>query len=156
MDPRFPPCASSPTTPTACAFANAPFTNALCHYRLGTRDREEFFGFARSTLQNRVFREYWYASRPHRAALADSPEKAERGWIISDAEALPAQTAPTSWKGSSSSPGNPSSAPRRPSRTPDPALERGPRPAAAAHEPTCGHCTQAIREAQAHGRRNPP
>ncbi|WP_346137465.1 DUF6082 family protein [Streptomyces coeruleofuscus] len=38
-------------------FASALYTNALCYYRMGSMTREEFFGFARSMLQNPAFRE---------------------------------------------------------------------------------------------------
>ncbi|MFD3931871.1 DUF6082 family protein [Streptomyces sp. NBC_01356] len=65
-------------------FANALYTNALCYYRMGNISREEFFGFARGILQNRVFREYWYATRPHRATLIDTSEEAEMGRIVDD------------------------------------------------------------------------
>lgn len=65
-------------------FANALYTNALCYYRMGNMSREEFFGFARSMLQNPVFREYWYASRPHRATLVDSSEEARLGHMVDD------------------------------------------------------------------------
>jgi phospholipase/lecithinase/hemolysin len=64
-------------------FANAVYTNALCYYRIGNITREEFFGFARGMLQNSVFREYWYATRPHRATLDDS-EEAELGRMVDD------------------------------------------------------------------------
>ncbi|MBR8639284.1 hypothetical protein KEF29_08085 [Streptomyces tuirus] len=65
-------------------FANALYTNALCYYRMGNMSREEFFGFARGMLQNPVFREYWYASRPHRATLVDTSEEARLGRMVDD------------------------------------------------------------------------
>ncbi|MHB9854161.1 DUF6082 family protein [Streptomyces krungchingensis] len=65
-------------------FANALYTNALCYYRIGNISREEFFGFVRGILQNRIFREYWYATRPHRATLIDSSEEAELGRMVDD------------------------------------------------------------------------
>jgi hypothetical protein len=65
-------------------FANALYTNALCYYRMGNMTREEFFGFARGMLQNPVFREYWYATRPHRATLQDTSEEARLGQMVDD------------------------------------------------------------------------
>ncbi|SEE61752.1 hypothetical protein SAMN05216489_07417 [Streptomyces sp. 3213] len=65
-------------------FANALYTNALCYYRMGNMTREEFFGFARSMLQNPVFREYWHASHPHRATLIDASEEAKLGRMVDD------------------------------------------------------------------------
>jgi hypothetical protein len=75
---------ASPRKVRQFLFANALYTNALCYYRMGNMAREEFFGFARSMLQNPVFREYWYASRPHRATLADSSEEARLGRMVDD------------------------------------------------------------------------
>ncbi|MFJ8464200.1 DUF6082 family protein [Streptomyces swartbergensis] len=74
----------SPSKLRQFLFANALYTNALCYYRMGNMNREEFFGFARSMLQNPVFREYWHASRPHRATLADSSEEARLGHMVDD------------------------------------------------------------------------
>ncbi len=65
-------------------FANALYTNALCYYRMGNMTREEFFGFARSMLQIPVFREYWYATRPHRATLIDTSDEAKLGRMVDD------------------------------------------------------------------------
>ncbi|MFR0356749.1 DUF6082 family protein [Streptomyces sediminimaris] len=65
-------------------FANALYTNALCYYRMGNITREEFFGFARSILQIPIFREYWYATRPHRATLVDTSDEATLGRMVDD------------------------------------------------------------------------
>lgn len=65
-------------------FANALYTNALCYYRIGNISREEFYGFARGILQNPIFREYWYATRPHRATLIDTSDEAELGRMVDD------------------------------------------------------------------------
>ncbi|MFC5854087.1 DUF6082 family protein [Streptomyces chlorus] len=65
-------------------FANAVYTNAFCYYRMGDMSREEFFGFARSMLSNPLFREYWYATRPHRAALIETSEEAKVGRMVDD------------------------------------------------------------------------
>ncbi|KUO17605.1 hypothetical protein AQJ91_29895 [Streptomyces dysideae] len=74
----------SPRTQRQFLFANALYTNALCYYRMGNMTREEFFGFARSMLQNPIFREYWYATRPHRATLIDTSEEAKLGRMVDD------------------------------------------------------------------------
>ncbi len=42
---------------------------------MGNMSREEFFGFARSMLQNPVFREYWYATRPIGRPSSTAPTK---------------------------------------------------------------------------------
>ncbi|MER6630870.1 DUF6082 family protein [Streptomyces sp. NPDC000987] len=65
-------------------FANALYTNALCYYRMGNITREEFFGFARGMLQHPIFREYWYATRPHRATLIGTSDEAEIGRMVDD------------------------------------------------------------------------
>ncbi|UUU25402.1 DUF6082 family protein [Streptomyces sp. DSM 40750] len=65
-------------------FANALYTNALCYHRMGNISREEFFGFVRGILQNAIFREYWYATRPHRATLIEVSEEAELGRMVDD------------------------------------------------------------------------
>jgi hypothetical protein len=74
----------SPRKQRQFLFANALYTNALCYYRMGNMTREEFFGFARSMLQNPVFREYWYATHPHRATLIDTSEEAKLGRMVDD------------------------------------------------------------------------
>ncbi|MFD5478446.1 DUF6082 family protein [Streptomyces hawaiiensis] len=76
--------AVSPRKQRQFLFANALYTNALCYYRMGNVTREEFFGFARSMLQNPLFREYWYATRPHRATLVDSSDEAGLGRMVDD------------------------------------------------------------------------
>lgn len=65
-------------------FANAWYTNLLCYYRMGNITREDFFGFARAMLQNPIFREYWYATRPHRATLTDTSEEASLGRMVDE------------------------------------------------------------------------
>ncbi|MDK1346881.1 DUF6082 family protein [Streptomyces sp. 378] len=74
----------SPAKQRQFLFANALYTNALCYYRMGNMTREEFFGFARSMLQNPLFREYWYATRPHRATLVDTSDEAGLGRMVDD------------------------------------------------------------------------
>jgi len=48
-------------------FGNALYTNMT---------RSDFFGFARGALQNPIFREYWYATCPHRATLISASDEA--------------------------------------------------------------------------------
>ncbi|MEU8977935.1 DUF6082 family protein [Streptomyces sp. NPDC048309] len=74
----------SPRKQRQFLFANALYTNALCYYRMGNITREEFFGFARGMLQHPIFREYWYATRPHRATLIDTSDEAEIGRMVED------------------------------------------------------------------------
>ncbi|MCK8435564.1 hypothetical protein G3I77_21840 [Streptomyces sp. D2-8] len=74
----------SPRKQRQFLFANALYTNALCYYRMGNMTREEFFGFARSMLQNPLFREYWYATRPHRATLVDTSDEAGLGRMVDE------------------------------------------------------------------------
>ncbi|MFF7947823.1 DUF6082 family protein [Streptomyces griseorubiginosus] len=74
----------SPRKQRQFLFANALYTNALCYYRMGNVTREEFFGFARSMLQIPIFREYWYATRPHRATLIATSDEAQLGRLVDD------------------------------------------------------------------------
>lgn len=74
----------SPRKQRQFLFSNALYTNALCYYRMGNMTREEFFGFARGWLQNPIFREYWYATRPHRSTLISTSEEAQIGLMVED------------------------------------------------------------------------
>ncbi|MDT0438823.1 MULTISPECIES: DUF6082 family protein [Streptomyces] len=87
----------SPRKQRQFLFANALYTNALCYYRMGNMTREEFFGFARSMLQNPVFREYWYATHPHRATLTDRSEEAKLGRMVDDLLAKLEETDSDEW-----------------------------------------------------------
>ncbi|GAA2920195.1 DUF6082 family protein [Streptomyces erythrogriseus] len=64
-------------------FANALYTNLLCYHRIGNLTREEFFKHARGMFQNPIVRDYWEATRPHRASLKGT-EEAELGQLIDD------------------------------------------------------------------------
>jgi hypothetical protein len=55
-------------------FANALYINALHAHRIGAISLQELFGHLRVMCQNQVFREYWEATRHHRASLGTSPE----------------------------------------------------------------------------------
>ncbi|MFJ6570617.1 DUF6082 family protein [Streptomyces sp. NPDC091292] len=63
-------------------FANALYTNAFLAYRLGIVDRDELFGHLRGIFQNPVVREYWTATRPHRATLEDASDEAQLGRMV--------------------------------------------------------------------------
>ncbi|MEV7243108.1 DUF6082 family protein [Streptomyces sp. NPDC093248] len=60
-------------------YANALYANALFTYRTGVVDRKELHGHLRQLLHNPVFREYWEATRSHRAALPKTSTEAEIG-----------------------------------------------------------------------------
>jgi hypothetical protein len=55
-------------------FANALYINALHAHQIGAISLKELFGHLRVMCQNRVFREYWEATRHHRASLEPSLE----------------------------------------------------------------------------------
>ncbi|MGA5122339.1 DUF6082 family protein [Streptomyces pseudogriseolus] len=55
-------------------FANALYTNLLCYYRIGNLTLEEFFMHARGMFQNPLVRDYWEATRHHRASLKGTEE----------------------------------------------------------------------------------
>lgn len=65
-------------------FANAIYTNALLAYRIGTVSLEELHGHLRVVCQNPIFREYWEATRPHRASLPDSSNEARVGRMVDE------------------------------------------------------------------------
>jgi len=60
-------------------FANALYVNALYYYRIGAMGRAELYGHLRVICQNRIFREYWEATRPHRKSLLGGSEEAALG-----------------------------------------------------------------------------
>ncbi|MEV5609600.1 DUF6082 family protein [Streptomyces sp. NPDC052225] len=62
-------------------FANAWYVNALHLYQAGLMDRSEVYGHLREIFQSRVMREYWEATRYHRASLDDGSEEAWLGRI---------------------------------------------------------------------------
>ncbi|MGW9024633.1 DUF6082 family protein [Streptomyces sp. NPDC055722] len=64
-----------PTRRRQYLFANAMYTNALLAYRVRVVNLEELHGHLRVICQNAIFREYWEATRHHRASLkAESVE----------------------------------------------------------------------------------
>ncbi|MEU2565036.1 DUF6082 family protein [Streptomyces longispororuber] len=60
-------------------FANALYINAVHALRIGAMTIEELYGHLRIMCQNEVFREYWEATRHHRASLHDSSMEAQVG-----------------------------------------------------------------------------
>lgn len=75
-------------------FANALYANAVLSYRTGVVTREELFGQLRVMIQNSVFRDYWYATRAHRASLPDTSPENRIGRMV-DALVLDMQEAET-------------------------------------------------------------
>ncbi len=71
-----------PRTQRQFLFANALYTNALHAYRLGIVSLEELHGYLRITCQNAIFRQYWEATRHHRASLDDSSDEARTGRMV--------------------------------------------------------------------------
>ncbi|MER6121634.1 DUF6082 family protein [Streptomyces sp. NPDC001795] len=60
-------------------FANALYVNALYFHRLGAMSRVELHGHLRVMCRNKIFREYWEATRHHRESLPYASEEAELG-----------------------------------------------------------------------------
>ncbi|MDX3611422.1 DUF6082 family protein [Streptomyces europaeiscabiei] len=63
-------------------FANAMYTNALLAYRVGVVNWEELHGHLRVICQSAVFRDYWDATRHHRASLKEDSEEARVGQMM--------------------------------------------------------------------------
>ncbi|MES5818388.1 DUF6082 family protein [Streptomyces sp. RG80] len=65
-------------------YANAMYTSMVFNYRLGNLSREQFYGAVRGMLQNPICREYWHATRNHRASLDSTSEQAQLGALVDD------------------------------------------------------------------------
>ncbi|QEV20694.1 DUF6082 family protein [Streptomyces alboniger] len=63
-------------------FANALYTNALLAWRVGNLGWDELHGHLRLICQNAIFRNYWAATRPHRASLLESSDEARLGRMV--------------------------------------------------------------------------
>ncbi|WP_405906279.1 DUF6082 family protein [Streptomyces sp. NBC_00828] len=63
-------------------FANAMYTNALLAYRVGVVSWEELHGHLRIICRNHIFRDYWDATRHHRASLKDASDEARVGQMM--------------------------------------------------------------------------
>ncbi|MER5181972.1 DUF6082 family protein [Streptomyces sp. NPDC002896] len=63
-------------------FANAMYINSIHSHRIGALSRAELYGHLRVMCQNRVFRDYWEATRHHRASLPGFSDEAELGQMM--------------------------------------------------------------------------
>jgi len=73
-----------PETQRQYLFANALYVNALYFHRIGAIDRAELHGHLRVICRNKIFREYWTATRHHRESLPHASEEAELGRMADD------------------------------------------------------------------------
>jgi len=71
-----------PTRRRQYLFANAMYTNTLLAYRVGVVSMKELHGHLRVICQNTVFREYWDATRHHRASLKTESVEARVGQMV--------------------------------------------------------------------------
>ncbi|MFC3574906.1 DUF6082 family protein [Streptomyces yaanensis] len=71
-----------PTRRRQYLFANAMYTHALLAYRVGVVNLEELHGHLRVICQNAIFREYWDATRHHRASLKSESVEARVGRMM--------------------------------------------------------------------------
>ncbi|MDH6218858.1 DUF6082 family protein [Streptomyces pseudovenezuelae] len=65
-------------------FANALYVNNLHFYRIGALTQAELYGHLRVMCQNKVFREYWEATRHHRKSLPEESEEFILGRMTDD------------------------------------------------------------------------
>lgn len=65
-------------------FANALYINNLYFYRIGALSQAELYGHLRVMCQNKVFREYWEATRHHRKSLPRTSEEYILGQMMDD------------------------------------------------------------------------
>ncbi|MGX1674406.1 DUF6082 family protein [Streptomyces sp. NPDC055400] len=72
----------SPRVQRQFLFANALYVNTLNLWRTGVMEWEELHGHLRLIAQNSIFRDYWSATRPHRASLLDGSEEARLGQMV--------------------------------------------------------------------------
>ncbi|MDG4858371.1 DUF6082 family protein [Streptomyces sp. T-3] len=63
-------------------FANAVYTNTLLALRIGIVNREELYGHLRMICRSEAFRDYWDATRHHRASLKSTSDEAELGRLV--------------------------------------------------------------------------
>ncbi|MFF1381754.1 DUF6082 family protein [Streptomyces sp. NPDC058308] len=63
-------------------FANALYINALHAHRIGAVTLQELYGHLRVMCQNPIFRQYWDATRHHRASLDHSSDEAKVGRVM--------------------------------------------------------------------------
>ncbi|GAA3837458.1 DUF6082 family protein [Streptomyces phyllanthi] len=65
-------------------FANDLYQHALHGYRLGVLNLADLHGHLRYIFQSRAMRDYWEATRHHRASLVEDSEEAELGRMVDD------------------------------------------------------------------------
>lgn len=65
-------------------FANALYVHALHGYRIGALTLPELHGHIRGIFQSRKVREYWEATRHHRASLQDGSTEAKIGALVDE------------------------------------------------------------------------
>ncbi|WP_458076889.1 DUF6082 family protein [Streptomyces sp. EMB26] len=63
-------------------FANALYINALYYHRIGALTLGELYGHVRVISRNKIFREYWAATRHHRESLPPSSQEAMLGSMM--------------------------------------------------------------------------
>jgi len=71
-----------PTRRRQYLFANALYTNALRAYRAGDVNLDELHGHLRVICQSAIFRDYWDATRHHRASLRERSQEARVGRMV--------------------------------------------------------------------------
>ncbi|MED7823869.1 DUF6082 family protein [Streptomyces chiangmaiensis] len=65
-------------------FANALYINALYYHQIGAWSLTELYGHLRVMCRNKIFREYWAATRHHRQSLSAASKEAELGRMMND------------------------------------------------------------------------
>ncbi|MFD4632803.1 DUF6082 family protein [Streptomyces sp. NPDC058284] len=63
-------------------FANTLYINALHAHRIGATTLQELYGHLRVMCQNPIFREFWEATRHHRASLDYASDEAKVGRVV--------------------------------------------------------------------------
>jgi len=63
-------------------FANALYVNALYYHRIGAMSLAELHGHVRVMSRNKIFREYWAATRHHRDSMPPSSPEAAVGAMM--------------------------------------------------------------------------
>ncbi|MGW1537247.1 DUF6082 family protein [Streptomyces aureus] len=71
-----------PTRRRQYLFANAIYTNVLRAYRAGDVTWDELHGHLRVICQSAIFRDYWDATRHHRASLQTASQEARVGRMV--------------------------------------------------------------------------
>ncbi|MGI5372650.1 DUF6082 family protein [Streptomyces iakyrus] len=74
----------SPTKQRQFLFVEAVHRTYLLEWRVGAMTMQELYGHLRILFRNPVFREYWEATRSHRASLDQSSAEARIGRIADD------------------------------------------------------------------------